>query len=356
MHHFPKITIGLVLHGINPHLKVSLQSLVEQDYPNCEFLVRDQSPKGEAYDFIKKELPNLYDQIQIEKGENLWHSGGHNKLINKMTGEYYLCCSNDMWYPPHFITAMMKEFSKPEFKKVGSATCKLMVWDFKEYRTEHIDASHTFIIDSCGLGIKKNHYFYDVGQGEEDRHQYDHKKHIFGASGALAIYRKQALDDIAYQTPDSKLQTPNSKEYFDKLIHYKNDVDLAYRLQWAGWPCLFIPEVKVYHDRLTSNKAKSPSLFVRILRGRKGKMKWVKESSFFGHQATLVKNFSDQFSLWVRLRTTAHQWGRLLFTAVFEPYVLKQLHKLKKHEKELIDKRAAVERKVSAQEIEKLMN
>jgi len=358
MRQYPKVTVGLVLYLVNPHLKESLRSLVNQDYPNIEYLFRDQSPKGEAYEFIKKELPEVFDVVHIEKGENLWHSGGHNALIRQMSGDYYVCCSNDMLYPPNLVSDIINELEKHENKKYGSTTCKLMVWDFVLRNPDYPEIDKTMTIDSCGLGIRKNHYFFDIGQGEEDRQQYDHKKYIFGSSAALAVYRKSALEDVAFITKArfANRASKDNKEYFDELLHYKNDIDLAYRLQWAGWPCLFIPEVKVYHDRQAGNQEKSPNLLIRILKNRKQKSKWVRENSFFGQQVVLIKNFSKKFSFFVRLRTILHQWGTLLFALVFEPYLLKQLKIIKKNEKEILAKRDAIKRNVSPKMIEKFMS
>jgi GT2 family glycosyltransferase len=354
---YPKVTVGVVLHKINPHLKDCLESLVNQDYPNTEYLFLDQSPNGEAYDFIEKKLPDVFDVVDIEKGENLFHSGGHNALIRKMSGDYYFCCSNDMLYPPHFVGNMVAEMEKHENKKYGSATCKLMFWDFVLRSEEYPEIDKTTKIDSCGLGIRKNHSFYDIGQGEEDKNQYDHKREIFGASGALAFYRKSALNSIAY-TPKARI--PNraataKKEYFDELLHYKNDADLAYRLQWAGWPCLFVPEIKVYHDRFAANRSKSRYEILKLIKARKEKPKWVKENSFFGQQVTLMKNYSKKFSISVRVMTALYRWSTLLYAFLFERYLLKQIKAMKKHKKEILAKRDSVKRNVSAKEIEKLM-
>ena len=359
---YPKVTIGLILHKGEKYLESCLTSLIEQDYPYIEFLIRDQSPNGEAYEYIKKELPDVFDKLHIEKGENLMHSGGHNMLIRQMTGDYYFCCSFDMWYPQNFVSNVIKELEKHENKKFGSATCKLMVWDYALMHSDYPDIDKTNRIDSCGLGICKNHYFYDVGQGELDKSQYDHKIYIFGASGALAIYRKEALEDVVFDSTPLKADKrwsakgKGGKEYFDELIHYKNDIDLAYRLQWAGWPCLFIPEIKVYHDRLASTPYSSKNRFIRILKARKSKSKWVKENSFLGQQIVLIKNYSKRFSIITKLRTIFHQWGTLLFTLVFEPYLLKQLRVLKKNEKKILKKRDSIIRNVKPERIEKLMN
>jgi hypothetical protein len=60
----PKVTIGVVLFGTN-FLEQSLPSLVQQDYPNVEYLFRDHSPTGEAMELIEQKLPDV-----AQKSEN----------------------------------------------------------------------------------------------------------------------------------------------------------------------------------------------------------------------------------------------------------------------------------------------
>jgi len=351
MYNHPKVTIGVILYKGEKYLPYSLKSLIHQNYPNIEFLFRDQSPNGEAYEFIKKELPEVFEKAKVFKGENLWHSGGHNDLIHQMTGEYYICASNDMWYSKDFVSQIIAELEKVENRNYGTATTKLMNWNFNylNEKPNDIEGSKTDYIDSCGIGIKQNHHFYDRGQGESDEGQYDNEKSIFGASGALTIFRKSALNKISYQNPNS-----NKTEYYDELIHYKNDVDLAYRLQWAGQKCLFIPQIKVFHDRQVRNM-EGGGFFARILKARADKAKWTKESSFFGHQVVLQKNFSKQFSLKVKLKTLLYQWMSLAYIAVFEPYLFKQLKKLKKAQEEIKNKKEMMSLAMDAKEIEKFM-
>lgn len=364
----PKVTIGVILFKGEKYLLKSISTLVSQDYPHTEYLLRDQSPNGEAYEFIKKNLPEVLDKVKFEQGENLMHSGGHNVLMRKMTGEYYLCASYDMLYPSNLVSTMVQVLEKAENKKYGSATCKLMRWDFKEEPQKedspiengaekhkvktHLDleSGKTNFLDSAGITLTQSNHFYEIGQGEEDKGQYDHLKDIFGASGALTMFRKKALEDIVY-TNKKGLQ-----EYYDELLHYKNDVDLAYRLEWAGWLSLFIPEVKVYHDRQVASKGDNLSLTVNILRSRNDKSNWAKESSFLGHLIVLQKNFNGQpFSLLVRLKTAWMNFLRMAYVNIFERYLLKQLKIIKTNQAEIKDKAEKMPRKVKPAVIEKLM-
>ncbi|MBN1258755.1 glycosyltransferase family 2 protein [Candidatus Peregrinibacteria bacterium] len=342
----PKVTIGLVLYKGEPYLKFCLPALLKQDYPHGELLMRDQSPNGEAFEYVKREMPDVFAKLKIEKGNNRWHSGGHNALIRKMKGQYYFCVSQDMLYGHDFVTKIVEELEKPENRHFGSATCKLMRWDFsladagpseRLSRAGDLKSSKTDVLDSCGIGITKAHYFFDIGQNEKDRGQYDSARHVFGASGALAVYRKTALNDIAY------INAKGEKEYFDELLHYKNDIDISYRLQWAGHPCLFIPNVKVYHDRQVGKKKRGPA------------SRWVKGNSFFGQHVVLMKNYSKGFSLSVRLRTSFRHLLRQLYTLCFEPYLLRQYKILMQCEKEILAKKEAMPRRAAPNHIESLM-
>jgi GT2 family glycosyltransferase len=249
----PLVTIGLVLYKGEKYLKLALESLMAQDYPNVEYLFRDQGPEGEATAFIRTQLPDIFAKIKIEKGENLMHGGGHNALMRQMKGDYYLCCSNDMLYPPDLVSKLVAEMEKPENQAVGSATPKLMFWDFEKAINCDLEGSKTNRIDSFGIAISHAHRFSEIGAGEEDLGRYDHQTSIFGSSGALSFYRKKALNDVAY------INSNGSTEYYDSLLHYKNDCDLSYRLQWAGWKSLFLSMAKVWHDRFNGNQSQSPS-------------------------------------------------------------------------------------------------
>ena len=281
----PKVTIGVILFKGEKYLKYSLRTLVNQDYSNIEYLVRDQSPNGEACEYVKNELPDVFKKMKIEKGGNLWHSGGHNALIRKMKGQYYFCCSNDMLYSNDFVSKAISELQKPENQKFGSAACKLMKWDFEKTENGDLESSKTNMIDSFGIGIAKNHHFFDIGSGDTDQTPYLTLRRIFGPSGALAIYKKEALDEIAYRNESGDL------EYFDELLHYKNDVDLSYRLQWAGFPSLLIKSVTIYHDRQVGIMGHTNYNIINRLLSHAGKSKWVKGNSFFGQIVVLKKNY-----------------------------------------------------------------
>ncbi len=75
---------------------------------------------------------------------------------------------------------------------------------------------------------------------------------VFAASGSSAFYRAEALRRTGG---------------FDRLLgSYYEDIDLGFRLRWAGYRCLFSSGSLVHHDISSSYDHKSPALQRRMAR------------------------------------------------------------------------------------------
>jgi GT2 family glycosyltransferase len=86
------------------------------------------------------------------------------------------------------------------------------------------------------------------GVWEVDRGQYDHDRWVFGACGGAAAYRRQVWEQLGG---------------FDaRLYMYLEDVDLAWRMQQAGWRTLFVPEARVYHHLSATGGGRVASYYV----------------------------------------------------------------------------------------------
>ena len=321
-----KITIGIILYKNTKYLKKCLDSLLNQTYENFELFLRDQDDgKFEALAYLENNYPELLSdkRVTVFRGENLWHSGGHNFLISKMSksSEAYLCASNDMLYEKNCIEELVKNLL--ENKNFSIAVPKLRVWNFERNTNE---PEKTNVIDSCGIGLYSNHHFFDIGQGEKDRAQYDDRKEIFGGSGALFLVKKTALEEIKMRKSDASSE--HAFEYFDEMIHYKNDVDLAYRFLWAQQKSLFVPHSIAYHDRQVGGEGydmEKMSRIQKIIKNNQNKSLWVKESSFFGHLVVLYKNvYKNKFSFFINLKIVGYLLKVTGFLLLTEPKVLLQ--------------------------------
>jgi GT2 family glycosyltransferase len=82
-------------------------------------------------------------------------------------------------------------------------------------------------------------------------------------------------------------------EFFDEdFFSYKEDVDLSYRLRWAGWQIWVVGGAVAYHDRNASSN-EDLSLNEKVTH-RKKKSKMVNYNSYKNQWYLLIKNLTWQ--------------------------------------------------------------
>lgn len=349
----PKVVIGSLLYdtkergyGTSKYLADFMPSVAGQSYKNIELVFVDNSEeeKNANVSYLRENYPNV--KI-IRPGKNTGFARGNNIMIDyakEVKADYYIACNNDMLLGPNVVSELVNAVMKtPQF---ASATCKVKRWDFTNKDNEN--SGKTNFLDTAGIAITKEHRFIDRGQGEIDHGQYDQEEEIFGSSGAAAIYRMSALDDVAFRNENGKY------EYFDELMFmYKEDVDLAYRLQWAGYKCLYTPSAVVYHDRTIEARGKGT---IGIIKGRLGRNKRYKEWSWLNHHIILNKLLDRNLSFGTRLKTWFFELKSNAYVLVFEPYLIKQWFSLFKMRKQIRARRDQVKRRIKTKaHIEKLM-
>lgn len=263
----------------------------------------------------------------------------------------YVCCLNQdiILHPDYFekIIAFMDDY--PE---CGAASGKLMriLKDelFFEILKTHplspsregelpdgillIDyerlAKECKIIDSVGLRMFKSGRAVEIGQGEEDKGQYDEIKEVFGISGTVPVYRVEALEDVKLESPTTfpPADGPSSGrrrtthplplsrgekiyEYFDKDFgNYKEDVDLAYRLRWRGWKSFTVPGAIAYHKRGARQLKNKLGDFTAAF-NRKNKSKYLNYCSQRNQIWMLVKNLEklNFATLWYEMKKFGYE-------------------------------------------------
>lgn len=344
-HHMARITVGVITHNSEDYLEPCLNSLLAQDYENMEIVVLDNDSEDHTIDALEEKFPDIKF---IESQENLGFAKSHNEILRQSECDFYACVNIDMIFEPNFVSELVKSIEqKPIF---GSSGGKVKRWDFEAYQKSLKGARElgkTNFIDSAGIRILKSHRFEDMGQGDVDYGQYDHPREIFGVSGAAVLYRRKALEDVAF------LNENGEKEYFDEsMFMYKEDIDLAYRFQWAGWKCHYTPHAVAYHDRTI------PAIGRRaldIVRNRSRKSTFVNRLSYLNHQILLEKNFSDEYSSKVRGATFWYNLKVFLYILVFETELLSEWWRYYKMRGKIKARKRAMPRRVSKAEIEKLM-
>jgi GT2 family glycosyltransferase len=271
-----KVSINIVTWNSFSYLKDCLQSVFNQTMKDFSVLIIDNGSQDETVEFLEKEYGN---RLQIIKNEdNQGFAGAHNqgiKIAKENGAEYVLVANPDVILTQNFLEKLISEADKrPDVGSFGGKLLrKITLAPFAKGGIKEDG-----IIDSAGLKIFKNRRAVEIGAGEKDIGRYNNKKEVFGISGALVLYRLRALEDVKIDS-----------EYFDNnFFAYKEDIDLAWRLQLAGWKSLYIPESVAYHYRGATSKEDIGNIGTISI--RRGKSQLVNYLSYRNNLFVLLKN------------------------------------------------------------------
>lgn len=108
----------------------------------------------------------------------------------------------------------------------------------------HPAADGRAVVDSTGVEATRARLFRDRDEGrpldEVDRPAGE----VFGVTGACALYRRAALDEVAWRGQDGRRVVVT-----EALFAYFEDVELAWRLRRFGWRCVYTPAAVAGHER-----------------------------------------------------------------------------------------------------------
>lgn len=229
-----RVLVSIVTYNSARHLRVCLESLKAQTLTDFSISLWDNASTDETSAIVAG-YGDFLDFTHYSHS-NLGFCTAHNHLIESTATAYVLVLNPDVVLDPHFLDTLVREMDRDS--SAGLATGKLWRWQtgVSDPTRQSTDER---VLDTTGIYMTPNQRHFDRGSGEIDTGQYDRNEYVFGASGAAALYRRAMLEDIR-----------NGNEYFDEsFFAYREDVDLAWRAQWMGWRCLYVPQAKGYHAR-----------------------------------------------------------------------------------------------------------
>ncbi len=267
----PRVQIQIVTWNNRKDIGGAMESVMRQTWKDFSVIVIDNASEDGTMDILKsygKEITVLANR------KNLGFSQAHNQayrfaLQSRTVPDYILVMNPDGSLTPTFLETLV---AFAEAHQDGASFCGKVL-------REVADSAAT--IDTTGIMMEKSFRAYDRGAGEMDRGQYNESSHVFGASGALALYRVSALKTVA---PDGAMYDPN-------FFMYKEDVDLAWRFERAGYCAYFVAEALAYHVRTV--RASASGLWGKF-RGELKKDPFKKYLSYRNQRLLLKKNLSKK--------------------------------------------------------------
>lgn len=229
-----KLTISIVNYNAGDFLIKCLSSLkkAEKEIDFDVWIVDNASKDGS----IQKAREMFPDYYFILNGKNLGFGKAHNIVLRKAKTPYVLTLNPDCEVLPGTLKYMVDFMDKNS--NVGISTCKI----------EKADGSLD-IASHRGFPSPWASFLYFFFKNDRLYHLTDrpmNKIHeIDSGVGAFLLIRQSALEKIGYFDEDYFL--------------YAEDIDLCFRVKNAGFSVMYVPDVKIKHEKGISSGIKKHS-------------------------------------------------------------------------------------------------
>lgn len=235
----PSVTISVLAFHSTATIGRCLRSCFDLDYDGpVEIIVREQGGDDDERLLLERlsaEAPPERPTV-VSSGPNLGFSAGHNLAIRASTAELVLVLNADAALDRGYLRAAVVPFADA---RVAAVQGKILLND-----------EPGSAIDTVGLLPLRNRSVKTRGHGSADDDRFQRAGEIFGPDGAVALFRRTALEDVAVPFDVFDRDGRAGCEYFDEsFFAYKEDVDLAWRLQWRAWRTAYEPTAKAWHSR-----------------------------------------------------------------------------------------------------------
>lgn len=206
-------------------LERCLASVLAQTYRRFEIIVVDNASTDESCALLEKQFPN----VKLVRSEtNVGFAAGNNLGLNAAQGDLIATLNTDTRAESDYLEKLLGPM-----QDISVGACAPLM----------LEMERPDIVDAAGIRVDAFGFAWNIGAGELAS-QHLTGEQVFGACAGAALYRRKMLDAVGF---------------FDgAYFGFYEDVDLAWRVQNAGWKTVFVPAARVYHQHGASFGKISP--------------------------------------------------------------------------------------------------
>lgn len=321
------VSIHLVTWNSQTHVAACLSALTAQTYVPTTVMIVDNGSVDGTVRWLEEHYPQLH---LLRNTRNLGFCRAHNQAFRLSEADYNLVINPDVVLAPDWVSRGVAWLdAHPGYGSYGG---KLRRFSYSPDEIKEVVTSTT--IDSTGLVVHRSRHAIDRGSGQTDTGQYDRPADVFGHSGASVLYRRAALESIRFHD-----------EFFDQdFFAYKDDLDVAWRLQRMGWASRYDPQAIGYHHRHLQGQSQTNDLVIAKHHGTHDRFRGY--YSYRNHWLLLEKN--ERWSTFWRDAPWIiwYEWKKFIFLLSTHPSSLRgagqawRLHRRMLQKARLLDKQA----------------
>jgi GT2 family glycosyltransferase len=228
------VSIIIVNYNGGKHLGNCLASLREQTYLDYEAVLVDNGSTDGSVDLVEKEFPEV---AVIRNPHNLGFSHACNLGAHYASGKYLAFLNPDTVVTADWLEHLVCALKESD--TIALVTPKLLL------------LSQPDQIDTCGNDVHITGLASSRGWGRPAT-DYGRPEPVCAVSGAAFLIPARVFYEVGQLDGDFFL-------YFE-------DTDLSWRVQLAGYGCLYVSEACVYHDHTPSGP--TPEKYFYLERNR----------------------------------------------------------------------------------------
>lgn len=231
----PPISAIIPTYNALRFLPACLAALRAQLHPHDEIILVDNASRDQAGAWARTHAP---DVRVLELPYNTGFAGGTNAGIAAARGELLLLINDDALAEPGCVQALWQAlYATPS---AGAAAGVLTF------------SRRPQIVASAGIVFQRDGVATDLSLGAPVAALPALPIPVFGASGGLALLRRELIADIG--------------PFADTFFSYLEDADLAWRARLRGWEAVLAPSARARHVYSATGAQGSP--FKQRLLGR----------------------------------------------------------------------------------------
>jgi GT2 family glycosyltransferase len=225
----PDVSVIIVSFNTREVLRQGLQSVLDDsDGLDAEIIVVDNASTDGSPEMVEQEFPNvsvLRSQINLGFGE------GNNVALRQARGRYFVLLNSDAFFVPGSLPRAIRHMD--DHPEVGLGGCRLIGRDGSSQpssRCFHSVLGDAIVLTGLAARFPKSRFF-----GAFDRTWADPAKPapVDWVPGAFSIVRPSALQQVGF--------------FDSNFFLYYEEVDLCRRLNRAGIPIWYWPDIVVVH-------------------------------------------------------------------------------------------------------------
>lgn len=181
-----KLIISIVTWNSQESIYNCVKSVLNQSFSDFELFIVDNNSADGTRAIVESFNDSRVKFFKMET--NTGFCGGHNFTIGNSSGEFVLLVNPDIELSPNYVEKSLAVIQEED--RIGTV-CGLLLQNNFEDKDSLIDSAGLFMTNSRVMKVRFH------GKKRDEVHL--EKTEVFGADGALPLYRRSMIDDVSYE-------------------------------------------------------------------------------------------------------------------------------------------------------------